>query len=145
MRPDLVTDRTTDREDLAGLHDDETVLDSPEIRARKLLPVVLTVALCVPLILILGLVLRPEGTLRITRWPNGYKRTEVTYQETPLGLVPEGPARAWHENGHLAEEGLYEAGEPTGPWRLYDQDGRQTTEAAPSPSRLPSVLLNDAP
>jgi hypothetical protein len=137
MKQDRITERYGRDDELAGLEDDDTIVDGPEERARKLAKVVLTALVAVPVTILLVLTLRPEGTPRVTRWPNGYTRTEISYREGRLGRVPHGPARAWHENGVLAEEGRYREGVPTGSWAFFDEAGREVSAPAEAERMLP--------
>lgn len=128
MRIDRIEDREGERDDLDGLDDDETIVDSPEERARKLLKVVLVAVVVVPLTLLMVVFLRPEGTLKVERWPNGYTRFEATWRSSPTGPERHGPAREFHENGRLAAEGEYANGEREGVWRFFDAAGQPDTD-----------------
>ena len=48
MKQDRITERYGRDDELAGLEDDDTIVDGPEERARKLAKVVLTALVAVP-------------------------------------------------------------------------------------------------
>jgi antitoxin component YwqK of YwqJK toxin-antitoxin module len=50
---------------------------------------------------------------------NGALASEGVYQ----GGAEHGPWRDFHDNGQLAAEGSYQAGEETGVWFYWDRDG----------------------
>ena len=131
-------DRITFRDDLDELHDDDTVVEDPEIRRAKLVLFLAAITLGVLVIIILLVFFQPEGQEMKTYWPNGYPRASTTYvtgtkhPNAPAspsterdGLVEHGLHRAWHENGQLAEEGNYEQGYRVGRWSFWDEDGNE--------------------
>lgn len=60
------------------------------------------------------------GLLTYYHRSNGSKRLELRMVDD----VEEGPARAYHDNGQLAEVGQYRGGRKAGPWKYYDQNGQ---------------------
>jgi antitoxin component YwqK of YwqJK toxin-antitoxin module len=56
--------------------------------------------------------------------PNGQLASEGLYEQ---GLET-GMWHDFHENGQLAAEGHYEGGRRTGVWRFYDNEGRSESE-----------------
>lgn len=131
-------DRITFRDDLDELHDDDTVVEDPEIRRAKLVLFLAAITLGVLVIIVLLVFFQPEGQEMKTYWPNGYPRASTTYvtgtrhPDAPPspsterdGLVEHGLHRAWHENGQLAEEGTYDQGYRIGRWSFWDEDGNE--------------------
>lgn len=130
-------DRITFRDDLDQLEDDQTIVEDPDIRRAKTVLFLAAILAGVVVIAVLLLFFQPEGQVMTTSWPNGYRRTSTTYvtgsrhpdaaphpaTERP-GLMEQGPHRAWHENGQLAEEGRFEEGFRVGEWRFWDEAGR---------------------
>ena len=104
---------------------DEPELEDPEIRRARTVLLLLAVGVLGTLTLVLVLVFRPRDQVRITRHENGYPRTRTHYVLDDGGRPLEhGAHRAWHPDGTLAEEGRYERGQRSGPWRFFDAQGR---------------------
>ncbi|MDA1264838.1 MAG: hypothetical protein O2816_07155 [Planctomycetota bacterium] len=118
-------DRITFREDLDGLDDDETIVEDPEIRRAKTVLFLIVFGAISAFIVVLLVFFQPEGVVMTESWPNGYPRTRTTYVSAPTaeGRIPHGAHRAWHENGELSEEGVFEQGQREGTWRFWDEDG----------------------
>jgi hypothetical protein len=123
--PDLSNERITDRADLEGLTDDETILRTPEERAQQALRVTLIAVGLILFMIIATWILRPEGQIVVEHWPNGYTKTETTYRLDGRDREAHGPFRSWHENGRLLSEGQYVAGQPEGEWVFYGPDGER--------------------
>lgn len=107
-------------------HDPEH--DDPEIRRAKTVLFLLTAGLLVAVSLVL-LAFRPRDQVRVERYPNGYPRTRTHYVLDAAGRpVEQGEHQAWHADGTLSEEGRYDRGERTGPWRFWATDGTLDAE-----------------
>lgn len=74
------------------------------------------------------LMVRFSATLREEWWPNG-----VLYMRVPQNEYGErhGLYQAWHNNGQLATEVMYENGQKTGVERTWDQFGVESTRLGP--------------
>jgi hypothetical protein len=113
----------SDRDDLDGLTDDETILRTPEERAQLALKVALVSAALILFMIVATWLLRPEGQIMIERWPNGYTKTETTYRSQGRERQAHGAYRAWHENGQLKAKGQLAAGLKEGSWVYYEPNG----------------------
>ncbi|MAE47123.1 MAG: hypothetical protein CMJ86_09560 [Planctomycetes bacterium] len=116
-------EQITNRDDLDGLTDDETILRTPEERAQLALKVALVSAALILFMIFATWLLRPEGQIMVERWPNGYTKTETTYRSQGGERQAHGAYRAWHENGQLKAEGQHAAGLKEGSWVYYEPNG----------------------
>lgn len=104
--------------------DDEPELDDPELRRAKTVLFLLTVGVLASVTAVLVALFRPRDQVRVTRYPNGYPRESTHYVLDAAGQpLEQGEHRAWHADGSLAEEGRYETGHRSGPWRFWRPDG----------------------
>lgn len=117
-------DRITNRDDLDGLQDDDTILRSDEDRAKQALRFTL-IASCLIIGMILAVVfLRPEGQIMVEHWENGYTKTETTYRANGRARQAHGPFRSWHKNGQLQSKGRFKNGIKVGNWSYYGPEGQ---------------------
>ena len=96
----------------------------PEIRRAKTVLFVLVMTVLAIAILVMLVFFQPDTQVVVTRWPNGYPKTETRYVLDELGQrVKHGLYREWHENGQLAGRGRFEQGRRVGTWERWRPDG----------------------
>ncbi len=63
----------------------------------------------------------PKGTQMVGKPPpKSFNQTCMT-----KGKVPQGPARVWHQNGQIKEQGTYQNGHRHGEWNFWYDNGQQ--------------------
>ena len=104
--------------------DEDVDVEDPEIRRAKFVLFLLTIGVLTTFTLVLLIFFQPDNQLVVTRYPNGYPKTETHYVMDDVGrLIEHGDHVAYHEDGRKAEEGEYLHGKRVGPWRFWNEDG----------------------
>jgi hypothetical protein len=70
----------------------------------------------------------PGTEERRETWPDGSLKAQGFAAVGPDGPVWEGPFRSWHDNGNLASEGHWQAGQRHGAWHFWHPNGQQRLE-----------------